>query len=162
MGVRDALLYALDKTRTILGPSPGPMDLRPTSITIIARTWSGGVRGASAPIDATLALPNYTKVRHLTLREIAGSGGLYENGDVIVGPITPQYTAPDGSIGGFTEAQVAPAEVSPGVSSGTEIIYRLALQSGATGIHGDYELVQFRRDRTLRLMIVLRRRLDTP
>ena len=95
-------------------------------------------------------------------REVTESGGLYELGDVVCGPITPRYTAPDGSLGGFVEAQIAPAQFGSGVPAGTEIVYRLAQQSGATGIEGDYELVRFRRDKTLRFELVLRRRLDTP
>jgi hypothetical protein len=160
LGVRNALLYALDQCRAILGPAV--MDLRPSSIHVITRTWSGGVRGGSAAVDVVLPLPNYTKLRHVSTREVTESGGLFEMGDIICGPITPQYTAPDGTIGGFTEIQIAPAEVSPGVPTGTEIIYRLAQQSGATGVNGDYECVQFRRDKTLRFELVLRRRIDTP
>jgi hypothetical protein len=152
LGVRDALLFALDQCRRILGPSV--MDLRPTSIHVITRTWTGGVRAGGSFADANLPLPNYTKIRHLSLREVTESGGLFEMGDIVIGPITPRYEAPDGSVGGFTEVQVAPAQFGGGVPSGTEVIYRVAQQSGATGIAGDYELVQFRRDRTLRFNLI--------
>lgn len=160
MGVRDAILYALDKTRAVTGPAY--VDIRPTSISVITRVWSEGQRGAGYSTDTTLTLPSFVKIRHVTQREIAASGGLYEMGDVIVGAITPRYTAPDASTGGFTELQVAPSTVGAGLPEGTEIIYRLAQQSGATGIVGDYALVQFRRDRTYRFELVIRRRQDTP
>jgi len=157
MGIRDDLLFAVDTCRSILGPPI--MDLRPTSIQIITRRWVTGVRGDPyPPTDAILALPNYTKVRHVTQREIASSGGLFEEGDIVLGRITPQYTSPvDGTIHGFTEAQLAPP-----VTAGQEVIYRLALQSGASGIHGDYSRIQLRRDRTLHFEIVVGRQRTTP
>jgi hypothetical protein len=156
---RDNLLYAVDKCRTVLGPTV--MDLRPTSISVITRNWSDGTdSGDGFPSDTTLTLPNYTKVRHLSQREIAQSGGVYEDGDIIVGPITPQYTSPvDGvTTGGFTEAQLAPSVTAPA----GEVVYRVAQQSGATGLSGDYARVEIRRDRTLRMMLVLRRMRTTP
>jgi hypothetical protein len=159
---RPAILYALDQVRAVLGPNV--MDQRSTSVTILTQSWSQGQRGAGlATIITTTSLPSYTKVRHVSLREIAQSGGLFEDDDVIVGPITPQYTFQVGAqlkTGGFTEAQLKP--VLTVNDNGTQVIYRLALQSGATGIVGDYTLISFRRDRTYRFMLVLRRERTTP
>lgn len=155
---RDNLLYALDKSRAVLGPSV--MDLRPTSVQVITRTWSDGTGiGDGFATDVVLQLPSYTKVRHLTQREIAESGGLYEQGDLIIGPITPQFTSPvDGTIGGFTEPQLVPTVTAPA----QEVLYRVAQQSGATGISGDYARGEIRRDRTLRMMLVVSRKRTTP
>ena len=115
LSVRDAMLYALDRTRAITGP--GVIDIRPSSAQIITRVWTGGRRGEGSFTEAPkLTLPNFVAVRHVSQREVAGSGGLYELGDVRVGRITPRYTAPDGSLGGFTPLEIAPSRVSPGVS----------------------------------------------
>src|SRR6185312_15424469 len=95
-----------------------------------------------------LVLPAGTKVRHVTQKEIAGSGGRYEDGDIKVSFITPQYDS-----GGFTQAQLAPVATQQGV----EIVYRLDEQSGATGVSGDYSLVEFRRDANLHFELVIGR-----
>ena len=110
---RDNLLYALDKARAVLGPSV--MDLRPTSVQVITRTWSDGTaRGDGFATDSVLQLPSYTKVRHLTQKEIAESGGVFEDGDLLISRITPQFTSPvDGTVGGFIETQLAPAATTP-------------------------------------------------
>jgi hypothetical protein len=152
---RNALLYACDLCRQALGPLV--MDLRPTSVAIITRTWDMGQRGAGVGRDAPLPLPNYTKVRHLSVREIADSGGVFEDGDIRVGPITPVY-AINGITGGFTEAQLNP----PIPTNSIQVIYRVALQSGASGIAGDYTIVSLFRDRTLKFILVLRREKSTP
>lgn len=157
MGIRDAMLYAVDSVRAITGPNY--IDIRPTTVQIITRTWSGNVRGDSYPTDSALALPPYTKVRHLKQSEIAASGGLFEEGDVIIGHITPQYTAPDGTTHGFTEAQLAPVVTG----TGQEVIYRLTKEAGAaSGIDGDYSRVELRRDHQYHFDLVVRRLRTTP
>ncbi len=148
----------MDAVRRVLGP--GVLDIRPTRIDIVTRTWAGPRRGANPGqyTDAVTSLPTYTKARHVTQREIAQSGGRYEEGDVIVGPITPAYAATQFQpAGGFTEQQLAPR-----ASQGVEIIYRLTLQAGASGIAGEYELVELRRDKALHFDLVLTRKRTTP
>lgn len=94
------------------------------------------------------------KVRHVTTREIASSGGRFEEGDVIVGPITPAYTTDSGSSGGYTEAQLRPTVEEQGI----EVIYRLASQPGdASGVTGDYQMIEFKRDRSMHFLMVLGR-----
>ena len=159
MSLRTALLPALDQIRSILGPSG--LDLRPTSITVVQRFWSGGRRGVGTSTDTTVAaIPPFVKVRQVKQREVAESGGRYEIGDVIAGPITPAYTNPTtGATGGFTEAQLDP----PVTTQGVENVYILGQQSGATGIVGEYQLVDFKsRDRAFRFELVLRRRATSP
>lgn len=161
MSVRTAILPALDTVRSVLGPNV--MDLRPTLVTIIQRVWAGGEIDSPADFynDTSLVLPNFTAVRHQTEREIAGSGGRYEDDNVIVGPVTPQYTNLDGTTGGFTEAQLDPTLVFEPGTTGVQVIYRLTLQSGATGISGDYRLTQLHKDKSLRFLLYLARTLRT-
>lgn len=156
MTVRTAILPALDKVRSILGPTV--MDLRPTSVTIVTRTWSGGRRGVGTASDATVALPTWVKVRMVTAREIAQSGGRYEQGDLRIGPITPAFTDSLGNTGGFTEAQLAPKG-----AQGVEIIYKLAQQAGASGIAAsEAYLVEMRRDKSFRFELIVGKLRTTP
>jgi hypothetical protein len=152
---RDAWLFAVDHVRANTGPSV--LDLRPTSVSIITRTWDMGQRGAGTARDGALPLPNWTKVRHITTREIMDSGGVFEDGDVRVGPVTPAYNY-QGSVGGFTPAQLNP----PIPTNATQIIYRLASQSGSSGIVGDYTILDLERDKTLHFILNLRREKTTP
>jgi hypothetical protein len=151
------LLFAVDVGRSITGPAV--MDIRPTSVQIITRVWSEGFVGPPGyPVDGPIVtLPNYTKVREVTQREVAESAGLFEMGDIRIGRITPVYTHPDGSIRGFTEQQLAPDITD----QGTEVIYRVSLQSGSSGISGDYARVQLIRDHTLHMVLIVRRLLTT-
>lgn len=159
MSVRTTLLAALDYIRTTI-PGPTSFDVRPTSVSIQQWVWSNGLRGSGARTVVQVAtLPAGTKVRHVTQREIANSGGRYESGDVRVGPITPTYAA-TGALpaGGFTEQQLDP----PVAAQGVENVYVLALQAGASGISGEYQLLQLERDRALHMSLVLRKRRTTP
>jgi hypothetical protein len=157
VSLRTALTPALSKIDRIMGPDV--LDLRATQIKIIQRTWSEGRRGGGVATDAEPAqLPNWIKVRHVTQREIAGSGGRYEEGDVLVGPIRPSFVDSQGNVGGFDEA-----DLSPPVSKGIENVYVLTqTYPDATGIAGEYGLVEMKRDRTFRFMLVLGRRRSTP
>jgi hypothetical protein len=156
----DDLLEIVDDGRAILGPDD--LDLRPTRVAIITRTWSGGVRGDGYSTDTSLLLPDYTKVRNITssrsFREMAGTGGLFELSDLVVGPVTPQFVDSDGVTRGFTEAELAPPVSNPGV----EIIYRMTGQSAAAGINGDYYRIHIQRDRRLRFLLVVGRERTTP
>lgn len=153
---RNSFLAAVDAVRAVNGPAA--LDLRPTQVAIVTRTWSGPRRGTGTYTETSLALPAYTKVRHVTTREVAQSGGRYEQDDAVIGPITPQYTNPaTGAVGGFTEAQLVPT-----ASEGIEIIYRLSLAPGASGISGDAYLVQFKRDRALHFTLIVGRLRTTP
>jgi hypothetical protein len=158
MSLRTAALRVVDVGRSLLGPAV--TDMRPTTVQIVRRAWTGGYVGKGDKIDGTPTnLPPYTKVRHVSQREIASSGGAFEEGDVVVGPITPQYQQPDGTFAGFTESQLKP----DARDSGVEIVFLLAQQAGhATGIVGEYRLIEFRRDRVLRFELVIGRERTTP
>lgn len=158
MSLGDDLLEIVDDGRSLLGPND--LDLRPTTVTIITRRWSGGARGEGYSTDlTTLTLPNYTKVRHeKPPNEITGSGGSYEVGNITVGPITPRFVDSQGSARGFTEADLAPLVTDQAV----ETIYRVAGQVTGGGINGDYTRVDLQRDRRLRYMLLLVRDRTTP
>jgi hypothetical protein len=136
MSLRTRMLPVFDRLRALTGPSR--FDIRPTSLTIVTRTWASGTVGVEQPdpttpsyADSRLELPAVYKARQVTTREIASSGGRYETGDVKVGPITPAYTAADGRTGGVSEAQL-----KPDGGTGVEIIYELV------GAHaGEYSLL---------------------
>jgi hypothetical protein len=167
---RTAVLPALDVIDSIAGPSI--LDIRPTTINVVTRIWHQGIKGKGGPQGFTdtggqlgtppLALPPYVRIRHMSMREVAQSGGRYEVGDVKVGPIRPPFTKFDGTAGGFTEAQLNPTVPN----NGTEIIYRLTpkdpMLQTTTGIFGDYQLREFKRDMSMRFMLVLVRRATTP
>lgn len=160
MSLTQSILSSLQGIDEVLGPSG--LDILPTSVSIVTRTWNEGRRGAGGADNYTeqaLCLPQGITVRHLATREIAGSGGRFEQGDMLVGPIRPPFTDPvSGATGGFTEAQIKP----PG-QQGVEIIWRLtSTQPNGSGINGDYALIEFRRDHPFFYEAVIGRKRSTP
>lgn len=158
MSLRTRMLPVFDRLRGLTGPSR--FDIRPTSLSVITRLWSSGAVGVEpddatqpAYTDARLDLPAIYKVRQLSTREIASSGGRYEAGDVKVGPITPSYANADGSVGGVSEAQLKPVAAD----SATEILYELV------GAHaGEYALIGLVSTGPFGWWVVLGRRETTP
>jgi len=148
MSFRTDLLPTVDLIRNKRGPGAGNFDIQTVKVDIVQRVWSGGRRGLGTVTETTLAnLPQKIKVRVLTTKEVAQSGGTYQMQDLRVGPITPAYTG-----GGFTPQQLKPAG-----ADGTEIIYKL------TGtIAGDYMLVEIRTDKAFSYYLVVRRTRSTP
>jgi hypothetical protein len=145
------ILSAVDQIRGIAGPQG--LGGRPSSLTIRRRVWSGGLRGLGTPSDTDLALPQIYDVQHLRTTEVPSSGGRYEKGDVIVGPITPSFPATALTpAGGFTEAQLNPVG-----GDGIEIIYILVGQHA-----GEYQLVELRSLEPESFYVVVRRRETTP
>jgi hypothetical protein len=157
MSLRTRMLPVFDRLRALTGPSR--FDIRPSSLTIVTRTWASGTVGVepSDPnvppfTDSRLELPAVYKARQVTTREIASSGGRYEAGDVKVGPITPAYTAADGTAGGVSEAQL-----KPDGGDGAEIVYELV------GAHaGEYSLLGLVTTAPFGWWLVLGRRQTTP
>ena len=115
MALRDDLLPVVDSLRGLAGE----FGFRPfTAVTLRTRTWSGGRPGAGAAADATLALTaggQPAKVRRLSTREVHGSAGRYTEGDLLVGPLTPAFTRPDLTTGGYTAAALTPTSTSRAV-----------------------------------------------
>lgn len=157
MSLRTRMLPVFDRLRAKTGP--GGFDIRPTGLAVVTRRWTSGSVGAlpddpAAPAytDARLELPAVYKVRQVTTREIASSGGRFEAGDVKIGPITPAYMNADGSQGGVSEAQL-----KPDGEDGTEVFYEL---SGAHA--GEYALVALVSTAPFSWWLVLTRRQTMP
>ena len=157
MTFRDSMLAVAERLRTKTGPSG--FDVRPTALTIVTRTWTGGSVGAAAPnpgtprfVDAVVALPQTYAVRQLRTFEIATSGGRFEQGDMLVGPITPRFTSSNGATGGVSEA-----DLKPPVKAGQQVFYQL---SGAHA--GDYVLRELRSTNPFGYEVVIARKATTP
>lgn len=147
MSLRASALKIANKLRAL--PSKPALDVYTTKVTIRTRTWAGGrvgLEGGSSDVDAVIR-PR-PKVRDISQREVAGSGGRYQAGDVKVGPITPRHSG-----GGYSEAQLAPSASA----NGTEILY--VLEGGVTG---EYLRVDLQTDRAFSYWLVLRRKRSTP
>ncbi len=138
---RNGILAILDSVMPIVTP------LRTTRVAVRTRQWPGEL-GLGTPTDTNLLLQAYVKVRELTSREVASSGGQRELGDVQVEGITAEYPG-----GGLSLAQIAPEP--PTASS--EIIYVL---SGA--INGEYRRISVRADKPFSYELTLRRLNTTP
>lgn len=147
MSLRTKLLKVSNKIRSL--PSKASWGIRTTTVTIRTRTHVGGRVGKEGGTnDSDLLLVPSPPTRDASQREIRGSGGMYEAGDVRVGPITPAFAG-----GGYTEAQLAPT--SPG--NGVEILYVL---SG--GLTAEYMLVDIQTDKSLSYFLTLRKKRSTP
>lgn len=119
MGAAAAFLPVLDRYRGMLDSVWG---LRQYSVLVRVNTWAGGTlpgaQGASkTPVDTPLLVdgkrPN---VEQLSQRDILASGGLYQDQDLKVGPLTPPFP------GGGTELA---AFEPPVTGSGTEVLFKV-------------------------------------
>lgn len=148
---REDFLELADELRSLSGPDPD-FDIRTSQLTIRSRTWLGGKRGATGGYtDSDLEIPRKYRIRQMEQNEIASAGGRYEAGDVLVGPITPEFPGPPP--GGYTEAQLKPRPTT----DATEIIYLI------TGAHaGEYRLIELRSMRAFGYELVIRRTRATP
>lgn len=132
---------------------PAVFDIRTTELTIRTRTYIGGRRSSeSAYTDSDLVLPKIYRFRPLKTEEISASGGKYEIGDILVGPITPK-----GDTLGFTTDQLQPKPSTDGV----DIIYLCTSDTGE-GHPGEYSRVEFRSHKPFSYFLVLRRRTTQP
>jgi hypothetical protein len=146
MPLREDLLPVVDMGRAIAGE----LGLRVyASVTVRVRTWSGSVTGEGTKTDVdTLLLVGGQppKVRQVSQKDIVRSGGLYEEGDLEIGPLTPQYAG-----GGTSIASLDPAVAT----RPTEVFYRIAGPGSASG--GDwYKKVSDSMDRPFRMMVTVR------
>ena len=127
MSLRTALLPVVNTIRGLAGPAT--LDIRPYTVTVRTRTWSGGVVQKGVPTDADLLLSPPPKV--------------VENGrEARVGPITPKHAG-----GGYS-----PSELNPRDQPGVEFFYLL---TGPDGVGRAFALVDIDTSRpfsyTLRL-----------
>jgi hypothetical protein len=154
MTTADDINRLLQSTRAIL-PAMG---MRPNAVSRVVRTWTSGKVKVPWPAvvdvdyeDDTLVFEPTPKVREISTREIASSGGVYADGDLRIERITPAFPSP--SAGGYTPTQIAPTASGPGI----EIFYVI------TGpLAGVYRRVDCRNDRALEYWVTVRRLRDTP
>ena len=126
MSLRDALLPVLDTIRSIAGiPAIG---IRPYTVKIRVRVWSGSRPGVGSYQDTDTVLSNTitlsgvlttvpVRVRPVSTKDVIASGGLYTDHDFRVGPMTPQFAT-----GGYTGAQLDPVPTG----AATEIIWLMS------------------------------------
>lgn len=148
---KESMKQLADNLRALAGPAS--FDVIADQLTIRSRFWPSGLRGplTDAHTDTDLVIPQIYKIQQVSTKEIASSGGKYEQGDIKIGPITPAYTTSTGT-GGFSAAQL-----NPNGADGTEIIYVIA------GTHGgDYQLLEEQSWKRFSYFLVLRRRYETP
>lgn len=164
MSLRTDILPIADELRGLAGPSE--LDVRPSQLTIRKRTWSGGRIGLGATQDPVTHLPAaYTdddavvpqiyRIRHVSAREVASSGGRYEAEDIKVGPITPAYGF-QSTAGGWS-----PSALKPDGTDAMEVIYVIG-GADENAMHGDYTLIQLHTEQPFSFYTILRRRRTTP
>ena len=106
MSLVSDLLPTIDAIR---GAIPGDLGMTDNTVTVRVVVWSGervGL-GTATTTDTPLltATGHNPKVRKVSTREVAASGGLFRDGDYKVGPMTPDQ-------GAFTMATLDPATTS--------------------------------------------------
>lgn len=158
--VSDQFLHAVDIIRTIQGPNIFGWVV--SQVTVIQRLWFGGQVGVEGGTSDTatpgspLILPEYYEVKPVNTRQIMGSGGQYEFGDIRIGPITPTFNdalSSPAAVGGFSEAQLHPTTGGDAV----EVLYTI------TGRHaGEYQFVAVESWDPTGYYLVLRRRISKP
>ena len=148
---KESMKQLADNLRALAGPAS--FDVIADQLTIRTRVWTNGYRGplTDPRVDTDLVIPQIYKIQQVSTEEIVSSGGKYEQGDIKIGPITPNYVTSTGT-GGFT-----PLQLNPNGADGTEIIYVIA------GTHGgNYQLVEEQSWKRFSYFLVLRRRYETP
>jgi hypothetical protein len=133
MSLRTALLPVVNTLRGLAGPST--LDIRPYTVTVRTRRWSGGVVQKGTPTDSDMVLAPPPKV-------------VERAREALVGPITPKH--PDGGY--------SPAELNPADQAGVECFYVLV---GPDNVRRPFTLVDIDTSRpftyTLRLMALDRK-----
>ncbi len=124
----DALKPALDTVRSIAGlPALG---LRPFTVTVRVRVWSGDRPGVGSRVDYDTVIYNTiqqpggplrvpVRVQRLSQKDVIASGGTFTDRMYKVGPVTPDYPIAGGPDGGYTIAALDPTTTN----SATEIMW---------------------------------------
>jgi hypothetical protein len=134
-----------DRLRPLITPYRG------TSVVLRRRWWSGGEPGIGVAQNTDTELPSYVKVRQLTAREIAASGGRFREGAVEISSITPAYDTGTES-GGLGEA-----DLRTGGSKAVEVLFVL---SG--DVSGEFRLASLDSSNALNTKLVANRLRTTP
>ena len=119
-------LWATDAMRAVAGAA----GLRPFTVKVRIRTWSGARPGVGARSDTDITLTNQfvdgsaqnVRVRQLSSKDIIASGGRYRDRDLRVGPMSPSYAATfTMAAGGFGDASIDTAPTN----TATEIFWNV-------------------------------------
>ena len=116
MALADAIRPALDKIRGI----GGLLGLRPLTVTVTVRTWTGTRAGLGTSSDVTTTLlvnGQNPIVKLVSPADVIASGGKLTAGHYLVGPLTPTFTG-----GGYAPSAMDPAAVGPAV----EVLWRVS------------------------------------
>ena len=122
-GFIPTILQPLDALRSIAGV----LGLRPYTVKVRVRVWSGERPGLGSRTDIDTTLYNTingvqypVRVRTRSQRDVIESGGQFSDHDFLIGPMTPQYIAPQtGLPGGYLIGQLDPAPTN----SATELVW---------------------------------------
>ena len=116
-GFIPTILRPLDSLRGIAGV----LGLRPYTVTVRVRVWSGERPGLGSRLDVDTVLYNVlggvqypVRVRTRSQRDVIASGGQFSDHQFLVGPMTPQYVG-----GGYLVGQLDPAPTN----SATEVVW---------------------------------------
>ncbi len=144
MGFRDDMRAIAYNLRSLAGD---PYEIRPYTVKVVTRTWTGNVIGEGSELVATTTITEANgqspKVRFLNDEQLA-LGGL-PKGSIQVGPITPDFPG-----GGTTWETISGGGVEPGEM----FHYILTGPEFPTGAR--FLLVGGNSDRAFRYMVTLR------
>lgn len=93
--LRDSLLPVIDVIRGILD---APLGMRQCQVSVVTNTWTGGAYpGAPGSTKTQVVTPlkvdgQSPGVTLVSQKDIIASGGLYQEMDLRVGPLTPKFT----------------------------------------------------------------------
>lgn len=93
MSLRTSLLPVLEGLRGLI---PDQLGLRPYSVTVRVRTWTGSRPGMGTYADVDTVLTNAghnVKVTPVTTKDVVASAGRYVAGDFRIGPLTPAHAS---------------------------------------------------------------------
>lgn len=140
MALADDLRPLLTRIRAI----PGELGLRPYSVAMRVRTYSGDTLGLGQPSDETIAITEDggqpPKVRWLDDEQIALAG--YKTAGIEVGPMTPAHSGGGTELATLTQA---------GVLDRSEV--HLVITGPEHPEGANYRVTSIRTDRALRYMV---------
>ena len=91
MTIRADLIPVVDDARSLVAD----LGLRRYTVAVRTRVWSGDKIGSGTATDTDLTIEPPPKVERLPVRLIANSGGIYEEGDLLVSKISASYEEAD-------------------------------------------------------------------
>ena len=145
--LRDDLLPVIDDLRQI----PDDLGLRRYRVLLRSRAWPGGKPGIGKPVDTDTEIVPAPKVRLLSTKEVAESGGTYRAGDFKVEKITPAYApALDNGRKGWAPGQL----VQEPQGAGNDVLLVLVGDEGPL----ECTVVEYHFDRPFNYWLVARKR----